>query len=69
MLFAGYMRGRGRLVNNSGTSQIGRRRMELQGFQFLELDTRPKVMGRWHEKYNSKVNQDGGMLICDDGPE
>ena len=69
MLFAGYMRGRGRLVNKSGTSQIGRRRMELQGLQLLELDTRPKVTGRWREKYGSKVNQVGGMLIRDDGPE
>ena len=55
-------------MNKGGTSQNGQRRMELQGFQFLELDTWPKVTGRWREKYDSKVNQVGGMLIRDDGP-
>src|SRR5437899_703899 len=38
MLFAGYMRGRGRPVNKGGTSQIGGRRRELQSFQSVGLN-------------------------------
>ena len=67
MLFAGYMRGAGQLVNKSGTSQIGRRRMELQSLQSLGLNSWPKVTGRRREKYDSQTNQEGGRLIRDDG--
>ena len=69
MLFAGYTRGRGWLVNKGGTSQIGRRRMELQGFQSFGSNSGSKVTGRRRENYDSIAVRDGGLLIRDDGAE